>query len=46
MNKTKHPGFEGGKESAPLPNKGSLFTAGKTPLPVLEHHNGGQGHGR
>lgn len=42
----QHLDFESGKNSSSLLKKGSLPTADKTPLPVLEHNNGGQRHGR
>ncbi|MCR5043642.1 MAG: hypothetical protein K6A93_05865 [Bacteroidaceae bacterium] len=46
MKTRKNLGFEDGKSSSPLLKKGILPTADKTPLPVLEHKNGGQRHGR
>jgi len=46
MKKTNYLGFEGGNYSSPLLKKGSLPTADKTPLPVLEYKNGGLRHGR
>lgn len=46
MKKRYNLGFEGGRNSSPLPKKGSLPTADKIPLLVLEHNNGGQRHGR